>query len=70
MNQPVPAAITHFTQIANEEKKAKAALRKAKYGLSEAPVATRHFADLGEKKAVERDAARSQTENLTCHRDQ
>ena len=36
MNQPSPAAIEHFTQIVNEEKrKVELALRKSKYGPAE-----------------------------------
>ena len=60
MNQPFPTAIEYFTQIANEDKKkAKGDLRKTKDGPAEAPVATRHFANLVVKKAAERNATRS-----------
>ena len=64
MNQPPPTDIKHSTQIANNEKRiVKAVTRKVTDGPGGAPVVTQHFANLGSKKTVERDAARSQANN-------
>ena len=46
-----------------KKRKTEAAMRKVKDGSEDAPVATRHFANLVMKKSTKRDAARSQVKH-------
>merc|ERR1712032_505043 len=61
MNEPAPAAIELFTQQARQEQdEARRALEAANEGPYEPPAATKHFAELEEKKAQEIEDAREQ----------